>query len=410
MTSSRPFLYIFAAMLFFTGPAGLVADDWTQWRGLNRDSQIAPASWPQSLSDQNLQRRWRIRLGPSYSGPIVVGDRVFTTETRDRKYEVVQAVDRRTGQKLWESKWEGAMKVPFFARSNGDWIRATPTYSEGRLYVSGMRDVLVCLDATNGAQLWRVDFKEKFRSPLPSFGCVCSPLVTNQHVYMQAGGSVVKLDKTTGAVVWRALKDGGGMSGGAFSSPVLTKLGGREQLVVQTRTKLAGVDAAAGEVQWSQDVPAFRGMNILTPMVVGETIFTSSYGGRTFLYALEGQGKVAERWTNKAQGYMSSPVVIKGHVYLHLRNQRFTCINLATGETTWTSKPYGKYWSMVANGDRILALDQRGDLLLIQADPKQFNLIDSRKISDEETWAHLAVAGGEVVVRELNALTAFEWK
>ena len=123
-----------------------------------------------------------------------------------------------------------------------------------------------------------------------------------------------------------------------------------------------------------------------------------------------GSPAINEAWTNKARGYMSSPVVINGHVYLHLQNQRFTCIDLATGETRWTSKPYGKYWSLVANGENILALDERGELLLIRANSKEFELVDSRKISDDETWAHLAVCGEEIFVRELNAMVAYRWQ
>ena len=107
---------------------------------------------------------------------------------------------------------------------------------------------------------------------------------------------------------------------------------------------------------------------------------------------------------------MSSPVIIDGHVYLHLRNQRLTCLELATGETKWTSQPYGKYWSLVTNGEQILALDERGDLLLIRANPEKFELLDTRHVSDESTWAHLAVCGDEVFVRELNALSHFVWK
>ncbi|MFO1019391.1 MAG: hypothetical protein U0903_01635 [Planctomycetales bacterium] len=90
---------------------------------------------------------------------------------------------------------------------------------------------------------------------------------------------------------------------------------------------------------------------------------------------------------------MSTPVVIDSHAYIHLQNQRFACINLLTGERTWTSTPYGKYSSLVAQGDRILALDQSGRLLLLKANPKKFELIDERNVSDQETWAHLAVCG-----------------
>ena len=183
-------------------------------------------------------------------------------------------------------------------------------------------------------------------------------------------------------------------------------------MLVQTRSELTGVDTEDGKVLWSQKIPAFRGMNILTPQVYEDGVFTSSYGGRSFMYTVNnvsGKLSISEKWTNKQQGYMSSPVVVNGHAYLHLRNQRFTCIDMKTGQERWTTRPYGKYWSMAFQGDRILALDERGDLMLIRANPEKFDLIDSRHISDESTWAHLAVCDGRVIIRELYGLAVYQW-
>ena len=154
-------------------------------------------------------------------------------------------------------------------------------------------------------------------------------------------------------------------------------------------------------------------MNILTPVVFGDSIFTSSYQNKSWLFNVsrsDGKFKVNEAWSEKAQGYMSTPVVIDGHAYIHLQNERFACINLTTGERTWTSKPYGKYCSLVAQKDLILALDQTGTLLLIKANPKQFELLGEQKVAEEETWAHLAVCGDELFVRELKALSVFRWR
>lgn len=390
------------------------ADTWLQWRGPQRDSQIAATLWPTRLDEASLKSTWRVPLGPSYSGPIVTADRVFVTETKDKKFEVVKALRRDNGELIWETQWEGAMAVPFFAAANGSWIRATPVYDGERLYVAGMRDVLVCLDAKNGDKLWTIDFVKQVETPLPSFGFASSPMIDGDHLYVQAGASLAKIDKRTGEIVWRALQDSGGMMGSAFSSPVMATLHGQRQVVVQTRKSLAGIDAESGEVLWSQDIPAFRGMNILTPTIVDNGIFTSSYGGTSLLFAIkakdsEGAFAAQETWKNRTQGYMSSPVVIDGFVYLHLRNRRFTCIDLASGETKWTTKPFGEYWSMVASGNRILALDERGELLLIAANHEKFELIDRRQISEDPTWAHLAVCGDELFVRELGAISAFRW-
>ena len=387
---------------------------WPQWRGPSRDGQIAaPTAWPGSLAGEALVQTWRVPLGPGYSGPIVSDSLVFTTETKDKKIEIVRALDRKTGEQRWEASWDGAFSVPFFAKPNGDWVRSTPAFDGESLFVAGMREVLVCLDARTGETRWQVDFVKELGSPVPSFGFVCSPLVDGSHVYVQAGAALCKLDKRTGKILWLSLKDEGGMMGSAFSSPLLAEVAGRRQLLVQTRERLASVDPESGDELWSQTIPAFRGMNILTPTVSGDSIFTSSYGGKSLLFQLKndaGSLSSAEAWTNKVTGYMSSPVVIGGHVYLHLQNQRFTCIELATGKSCWTTTPFGKYWSLVANGDRILALDERGELLLIRANPEKFEQLDSRKISDDPTWAHLAVCGDEVFVRELNAMTVYRWR
>jgi len=391
----------------------LPSNTWPQWRGPSRDG-IVPGdqAWPDKLDEAHLNQIWRVELGPSYSGPIVTSELVFATETRDKKTEFVRAFDRRTGEQRWEASWEGAISVPFFAKSNGDWIRATPAWDGEHLYVAGIRDVLVCFHAATGKEVWRVDFPKQFDSPSPTFGFVSSPLVLGEFIFVQAGGAFVKLNKRTGEVVWRVLEDGGGMNGSAFSSPFITQLHGTTQILVQTRTDLAGVDPELGTVLWKLEIPAFRGMNIVTPAATKAGIFTSSYGGKSLLLqpnSTEEKWTVDETWQNKTQGYMSSPVIVAGHVYLHLRNQRFVCINLETGKETWTTKPYGQYWSLLAHGDKLLALDEKGELLLMQANPTEFTLLDRRTIG-EDSWAHLAVVGDEVFVRTLDALTVYRWK
>ncbi len=401
-------IFVVLTQVWASPLVGQTDSGWTQWRGSTRDGQVVGTTWPERLTESNLKQLWRTELGPSYSGPVVSDGRVFVTESVDGESEAVHAFDQLSGQSIWVCRWEGAMKVPFFARSNGSWIRSTPAYDNGKLYVGGMRDLLVCINTADGKELWRLDFVSKLGTRLPAFGFVSSPLILGQHVYVQAGASLAKVDKTTGQLVWQSLKDEGGMNGSAFSSPISARLNGRDTLLVQSRTNLAGVDPQTGEQLWAEEIPAFRGMNIVTPCVYENAVFTSSYGGKTLLLE-PAEGELVQRWSNKAQGYMCTPVIIGDFAYLHLRNQRFTCIDLKTGETMWTSKPFGKYCSLVANGSRILALDERGVLLLIAASPDDFQLVDSLEISEEETWAHLAVSGSQIFVRELNAITAYSW-
>ncbi|MCA9078666.1 MAG: PQQ-binding-like beta-propeller repeat protein, partial [Planctomycetaceae bacterium] len=258
---------------------------------------------------------------------------------------------------------------------------------------------------------WRKDIAEEFNTGLESFGFVCSPLIDGDGVIVQSSAGTLKVNKLTGKLVWRMPDAELGMMGGAFSSPIIATLGGHKQLIVQTRQQMIGLDPDAGVQLWSMAIPSFRGMNILTPLVIGDQVFTCTYGGGAHLLSINrtDQGfEIRQVWETKMEGYMSSPVLVDNSIYVHLKNQRFACVDSRSGNERWRSKPFGKYWSMVVNGDRILALDERGKLLLIDADPNELTVLDRRTVSEEPAWAHLAVSSSQVFVRSLNQLTVFE--
>lgn len=395
----------------------LWSQDWPQWRGPTRDGKVAEkaASWPESLTTDNLKLVWKTELAEGYASPIVSGDRVFTVETRDKKDEFVRAFSRADGKQLWEASWPGSMRVPFYAAKNGSWVRSTPATDGESLFVGGMRDVLVSLDIKTGKVNWRRDYPAEEETPLPSFGFVSSPLLDDENLYVQVGTALRKIRKSDGKTLWQALADDRAMFGSAFSSPMRAKVGGVDQILVQTRTLLGGIDPGKGQAVWTIPVKAFRGMNILPPTPLGDRVFTATYGGGSFLFDVagaEGELKATQQWNDeKREGYMSSPVVIEGKIYLHGRDKKFHCLDPATGKTLWSSEEkFGEYCSMVTQGNRILALDQRGILLLIEADPAKFNLVSQINLETPPTWAHLAVCDEELYVRHLKGLHLYRWK
>lgn len=404
--------FSFIACPLVRGASPVAAETWPQWRGPERTGAAPGTAWPDRLD--GLQQLWRVQLDKGYSGPIVSSDRVFVFETAGGDTELVRALDRATGKEMWRASWPGRISVPFYAKRSGDWVRSTPAYDCKTLYVGGMEEVLVALDAATGRERWRIDFPQRFKTAKPDFGFASSPLVDGSDLYVQAANSIIKLDARTGVTIWRKLEHGdGAMESGAFSSPILATLAGKRQLLVQTRTHLHGLDPATGSDLWAQFVPNFRGMNILTPAVHGDSIFTSTYQNESYLFQVRssesGGFEVKELWRNKAKGYMSTPIVHAGMAYLHLGNQRLTCIDLKTGVSRWTSEPFGRYWSMVLRGDKILALDENGTIRLVRTNADRFELLDSREATTSEAWAHVAVAGNEIVIRDLTSVTAYRW-
>ncbi|MEM7600734.1 MAG: PQQ-binding-like beta-propeller repeat protein, partial [Verrucomicrobiota bacterium] len=144
---------------------------------------------------------------------------------------------------------------------------------------------------------------------------------------------------------------------------------------------------------------------------------TASYGGGAFLFSIttddSGKFSVKQLWNNeKVEGYMGSPVVCKGHVYLHGRDKKFHCLSLEDGSVAWsTNEEFGDYWSMIYQGDRVLALDQKGELILFEASPEEFKVLDRREISKKDpTWAHVGIDGDLVLVRSLKGIQVYRWQ
>jgi len=375
---------VFVALAAATTVGSAVAGDrdWDQWRGPQRDGSWH-GDFPESL-DQ-LELAWEKKLQPSYSGPVTDGEAVFTTETVDESRERVTAFDLETGAVIWESEWDGAVTVPPFAAANGSWIKSTPALGAGALVVLGMRDELVCLDKASGEQRWKVDLAERFDARRPMFGGVCSPLIDRDAVYVLGGGGTVKLALGDGSTVWRALADEGD-DDDAFSSPIIARLAGVRQLVVQTRTRLCGVDLGDGSVLWQVPIQAHRNMNILTPTVIGDRVFTAAHSGRSQCFRVSrdaGSWSVGEVWNQKIQAYMSSPVADAETIYVHSKADRLTALDVETGAIRWTSRPVGKYQSLVRNRDAILGLSSRGELLLVEADPRELVVRSKRQVADD---------------------------
>src|SRR5262249_47171119 len=187
-----------AVCLGLAVPALLAAADWPQWRGPNRDDiskdtgllKVWPANGPRLL--------WTCaNTGRGYSGPAVVGDRLYTLGSRDEKVELILCLDANTGQEVWAVEY-----APYFPQGAGGGPRSTPTVSDGLVYVLGPRGDLVCVDARSGARRWALALVKDLGGQLMSgWGYSESPLIDGDLVIVTPGGrqgTLAALNKKTG--------------------------------------------------------------------------------------------------------------------------------------------------------------------------------------------------------------------
>jgi outer membrane protein assembly factor BamB len=380
---------------WFLGAAA-AAGDWPQWRGPNRDGSIpaaaVPAAWP-----KQLQQQWRVEVGEGHASPVVSGPRVFLL-SRQGEDEVVRALALEDGKPLWSHKYPAPYEPSPYAGAHGKGPRSTPAVAGRRLVTVGVGSIVSCWDTLSGRLRWQRDFAKDFKPPSSLFyGMSVSPMILGQRVIVFVGvsgdGALMALDLETGRTEWAWKGDGPG-----YASPILATLDGVPQLVLQSQRASIGIDPAGGKLLWSIPLETRYGLSNPT------AAYRFQHSG--------GRWTPKEVWRNEAISlWMSSPVAV-GKLLFGLANRnkgQLFCLDAASGKTLWTSEGgVGENAVLLAAGKAVLALTTRAELLVFKADPEQFQTLAEYTVSDLPTWAHPAVAGGRILIKDRNWLTAWD--
>jgi len=384
-----------------------VAEDWPQWRGPNRDGQVpgfqAPKTWPRELT-----RCWSVEVGTGHSSPVVAGDCVYVL-SRQEDNEVVRALGLTDGKELWSQSYPAPFQMSPYATSHGKGPKSTPVVDRGRLYTLGIGNILSCWDAKDGKRLWQIDYARIYPKSSPLwYGASASPVVEGDMLIAQVGtrdqGALIALDCQTGATRWKWEGDGA-----AYASPMLVTVDGMRQVVTQSQTACIGVSAADGSLLWRLEFETEYDQNIVTPVIAGELVIFGGLRQPTTAYRLT---KAGSQWTPQkvwedaeATLFMSTPVLAGRRLVCLSQRKKgyFFSVDVASGKTVWTSDGrMGDYAVLVAAGDVVLAQTNGGELLVFPAD--RFEPIARYRVADKPTWAHPAVVGNRILVKDQTTL------
>ena len=379
---------------------------WTDFRGPNRDGDYreAPvmADWPAA----GLTPLWKQPVGGGYASFVVARGRAFTIEQRGAQ-EVVAAYDVPTGRELWTNSWA----AEFRESMGGDGPRATPTWSDGKLYALGATGELRALDDANGKVIWRTNILSDSDARNLDWGMAAAPLVVDDTVIVLPGGpdgrSIVGYDRATGKRAWSALGDKQ-----AYCSPMLVTLKGVRQLLVVSATRMVGVVPGSGKVLWEYPFPTYNGINAAQPVVIGDNrvFLSASYGAGSAMIELSGGGdhfSVREVWRNNRMKNRFSGSVLRDGVIYGLDEGILAAIDAETGELKWKGGRYG-YGQVVLAGNNLIVLTEDGDLALVRANPNRHEEISRFPVLEGKTWNVPAISEGYLLVRNLAEMAAFD--
>ncbi len=387
--------------------SGAAAEDWPQWLGPRRDASSTEKVTPWKEAPKVV---WSQTVVEGNSSPVVAGGRVFLhTKVNGRDEEEVAAYDAGTGQVVWHKTYPRGKGTFLF----GNGPRATPLVDHGRLYTFGITGILSCFDAADGKQLWQVDTAKTLKAPGLFFGASCSPLLDGDRLLLNVGGkgaSVVAFGKDKGDVLWKSQDDAA-----SYASPILLGEGKGRQAVFLTGQGVLSLSLADGSLLWRYDLADPFHESATTPVRVGDLLVAGSIGSGSVGLRLETRDDkpaAAQVWKNpQLTCYFSTPVAVgKEHVYLvtgtpPLRgtavSSTLRCVEAGSGKELWQKPKVGKYHaSLLRTGnDRLLMLTDKGDLALLDPDPKEYRELARSHVCGE-TWAHPALSEGRLYLRD----------
>ncbi|MEI8371380.1 MAG: PQQ-binding-like beta-propeller repeat protein [Planctomycetota bacterium] len=402
---------------FFLQSALSHAADWPMYRGPNQDgisSEKVAIPW----GGDSPKVVWQKPMNTGFSSFAVSDGNVFTQVVREIKgksREVCLALDAATGKELWFT--DIARGEGYSGGGDGDGPRSTPTVNDGKVYLLTPDLVAHCLNASLGQPIWKRDLMKEHHGRNIGWNSAASVAVDGDLVFVAGGGpgeSLLGLNKNTGAVVWKICDEKI-----THSTPVVTTIHGQRQVIFFMQSGLVSVDTKTGNLLWKFPF-SYSVSTAISPVVSGDIVYLSAgYGVGSSACQIKKQGEgftATKLWFSPGNepvvNHWSTPVCKDGYLYGMFGFKKFKkgpmkCVELATGKVKWSQPNFGQ-GNLILVGNRLVALAEDGNLVIIEATPAAYQEIARTKAFEDKCWTTPAFADGKIYVRSISQGTCYD--
>ncbi|MBS3820491.1 MAG: PQQ-binding-like beta-propeller repeat protein [Planctomycetes bacterium] len=412
---------------FDAEPGPAIPGEWPAFRGRDRDN-IDRSMVPliRRFPPEGPTELWRIDLGEGYAGPAVLDSRVYVLDyDQDRKADMLRCFDLATGKELWRRGYDIYIK-----RQHGI-SRTVPAVSDRYVVTLGPKCQVMCCRTAPGKDggeagdlLWGIDLPAEYGTTVPPWYAGQCPLIEDGKAIIAPAGPttlLIAVDCETGEVVWTTPNPKQWTMTHCSILPIWFQ--GRRMLIYVGSGGVAGVDGETGERLWTFADWSVKIANVPTPIDLGDgrLLLTGGYGaGAMFIRLVEEDGEIVvepgKRLPPATLGAeQQSPILYDGFIYAVLPrvgavSEQMACLD-TNAATLWRSGPADKFGLcafMIADG-MILALNEAGELHLIEATPDGYRLLDKAKVLDgHEPWGPMALVDGRLICRELETMVCLD--
>lgn len=391
--------------------------DWPAFRGPSGDGVVPepekpPLTW--SGSDNLI---WRTALpGPGSSSPIVVGDKVFLScysgygldKTAPGDISKLQrhalCLDRASGKVLWNEVITSAInEKPYqgeYITTHG-YASGTPV-SDGKGVFFFFAHAGVHAFTLDGKKVWQTSVGEKPHD----WGSGASPILYGDLLIVNAAlesDTLQALDRRTGKIVWKA----NGFPN-SWGTPVIAKVDGHDELVVNTSGKLRAFNPETGEELWSCE--SIRAAELCPSVLAHDGVLyvIGNPGGEGMAVRAGGHGDVTAThllWRIKKGSNVGSPVWYDEHLYFVNDSRGMAyCLKANSGEVVYEEKisPARDRWyaSPVLSQGRLYYVGRTTGTVVLAAKPA-FEVLATNVIADDTSVSNAspAVADNRLYLR-----------
>jgi outer membrane protein assembly factor BamB len=421
--------------------------DWPQFRGIAArgiaEGRPAPTRW--NVAD-GTNVAWKAALpGLGLSSPVVWGDLVcVTTALSGRKDATIRpglygdiepvddssahewrvmCLDKRTGKIAWEQTAHKG--VPAVKRHTKATHANSTLATDGKRLIAFFGSEGLHAYDLKGKLLWKKDLGVLdagfFAAPEAQWETGSSPVLHDGVVLVQAdiqkGSFLAAFDADTGKEKWRTPR----AEVPTWGSPTVHTVGGRDQVIVNGWKHIGAYDFATGKEIWRMkgagDIP------VPTPVVHDGLVYITNAHGRegapVFAIRETAQGDIslAEGATSNAHiawsyprdgGYMCTPLVYQGLVYIVKYNGVLNVYDAKTGEKKYQERLSGGTAaftaSPVASGGNVYFANEDGQVLVVKAGPV-FETVATNDMGSP-VLATPAISEGRLLIRTASHLVA----
>ena len=403
MQMPRRFLPVLLASVALSASAN--AQDWPQFRGPDGQGHSTERDLPVDWSEtKNVV--WKTEVpGLGWSSPVVAAGRVWLTSSVDvpgRGEGNVSlralAFDIATGREVVNVEVFRLTRARTINPKNS-FASPTPIVDGDRVYVHFGADGTAALSAT-GEIVWKTRFPYESQH-----GAGGSPIVYGDLLIFSCDGSdaafVVALDKRTGKTRWRTNRRQ--PADQAYTTPLVIKVGDRDQIVSVGAFRAAAYDPESGKEIWRVSY-ADGFSNVPRPVFGHGLVYITTGFQQPSLIAVrpDGTGDVTKThiaWTvSRGAPLTPSPLLVGDELYIVSDNGIASCLDAVSGAVRWQMRLGGTYSAspLFADG-RIYFPGENGSTTVILPG-REFRRAATNPL-EGALLASIAVSAGSLYVR-----------